>query len=79
MQNRTDFHSIEPDRDIILFCDDFMGDYQVEGRMIKYKHKPFKPRFCTWSEITNKYETDSKNWMQRNSWKYKVLEMKDEG
>lgn len=65
-------------RDIILFCDDFMGEYKVEGRMIKYKHKPFKARFCRWCQITKKYESDRENWVQRNSWIYKSLEMKDE-
>lgn len=68
---KKEFHLIEPERVIILHCDDFMGDYTVEGMMIKYKHKPYKARFCTLSKDSGKYETDSKNWAQRTGWEYK--------
>lgn len=74
---RTDYHMIEPNKLIILYCDDFMGDYKVEGMMIQYKDKTKKKRFCTFNKVTGKYETDSKNWSQREGWDY--LSTKTEG
>lgn len=72
-QIRKDFHNIEPEKDIILFCDNWSGDYKVEGRLIKYKklpHKKSKPsRFCRL--VDGKWESDSSNWSQRNGWQYK--------
>lgn len=73
---RKDFHMIEPDKDIILYCDDCMGDFKVYGRMVKYKqpqgrNKTRVMRFCTFNNDTQKYETDSDAWAQRNAWSYK--------
>lgn len=68
---RKDYNMIEPDKDIVLHCSDYMGEYDVLGRFIKYKQKPFKARFCTFDNVTNKYETNSKEWSQREGWKYK--------
>lgn len=67
----------ESNKLIILDCDDFIGDYKIEGMFIDYK-KPikkgniiFKSRFCTFNKETNQYESNMKEWRNRNSWSYK--------
>lgn len=74
---RKDFHLIEPNKPIVLYCDDFMGEYKIEGMMIPYKDNSGKQRFCTFSKYSNKYESNSKEWSQRNGWDY-VTTTKDE-
>ena len=46
---------------IVLQCDDFMGDYTVEGMFIDYKKpikkgkKIFTSRFCTFDNLTKQW------------------------
>ena len=68
---RKDFHLIEPDKDIVLHCSDFMGEYKIEGRMVRYKGGKMRLRFCRFNEITKKYESDFKIWSEREFWEYK--------
>jgi hypothetical protein len=69
---------IEPDKDIILYCSDFMGEYRIQGRMIKYKDKLGRLRFCTFNRFTNKFESNHKEWSQREGWEYKAASDKGE-
>lgn len=71
MERRTDFHLIKTDHDIVLHCDDFMGDYKVEGRILMKKNHKGKEtrRFCRFEN--GKWFSDYKNWQQRTSWEYK--------
>lgn len=66
-----EFHLIPLDTDIILHCDDFMGDYTVEGQIkIKYGPKGIPVRkFCRLKD--GKWFSDFKNWQQRTFWKLK--------
>ena len=69
---RKDFYMIEPNKDIILHCSDFAGDYKVHGQMIPYK-KPVgkrKQRFCVFDPLTKDWE-NSQHWHQREGWEYK--------
>lgn len=69
---RKDFHMIEPNKDIVLHCSDWTGDYKVEGRMIPYK-KPVGGRaqkFCCFDEVLNDWFA-SQDWQQREGWEYK--------
>ena len=63
-EKRKDYHMIEIGKPIILFCDDWSGDYQVEGIIQMRGHK--RKFVCL---KTN--EINQEDWRQRNSWKYK--------
>jgi len=58
----------ESNRIIILNCDDFMGEYKVEGMFIDYKKpikrgkKIFKSRFCTFNKTINQWESNMDEW-----------------
>lgn len=73
---RKDFHFIPVDTDIVLHCDDYMGDYMVQGQ-IKIKNngkcKPVK-KFCRL--VDGKWESDFKNWQQRSYWELAEIESK---
>lgn len=71
---RTDYHKIEPDREIILLGSDFMGEYIIDGMMKSYKKvqkNGKKTRFCTRCKTTGEWESNHSEWRNREGWKYK--------
>lgn len=67
-----DFNAIEPEKDIILYCDDFMGEYSVAGRIILRPNQRGKVirKFCVYNENRKKWDSDFENWQNRTAWKY---------
>lgn len=63
-EKRKDFDQITIKSPIVLFCDDFMGDYKVYGHIeLRGKKRKFINSFTK--------EIDNENWSQRSFWSYK--------
>lgn len=61
---------------IKLYCDDFMGNYEVHGTFVDYK-KPikkgkrvFKSRFCKYDSSTKKFESAHDDFKNSKGWEY---------
>ncbi len=70
------------DREIELTCSDFRGEYKIKGMFIKYKkptnqQKRIGGRFCTLED--GKWESNSSEWSQRESWEYVEEEIENFG
>jgi len=75
MKNRGE--TPESEKIIIVYNDDFMGDYQIEGKFIDYKKpikkskKVFKSRFCVFDLKSKTWQPTHEEFKTCKGWNYK--------
>ena len=66
----------ESEKMIIVYNDDFMGDYTIKGKFIDYKKpikkgkKTFKSRFCVFDESTQTWVNEQYEFSTSKGWTY---------